>query len=373
MKRYLFLLATILPAALIYSCHRDHGPAPEGGGEGYLDLPETTYNYYPNSGQGMDSINSMATLGRVLFYERQLSINNSVSCGTCHKQAFAFADNVAGSAGFENRKTARNTPALQNLGTSGFFLTNGPGGPKFTGGGSLFWDGRENNMEKLITRPISNHVEMGMADLDAMVEKLKSRAYYKELFLRAFGSDDITKERISLSVGLFVNAIRAENTRFDQEQQRHGGVLSALELEGEFLFNQKYDCSNCHNENPGGYFSGVFANIGLDAPYTDKGMGVISGNSADNGRFKVPNLRNVTLTAPYMHDGRFKTLNEVLEHYSHGIKPDANLDEQLKTNGSPMRMNISQHEKDAIIAFLGTLTDADMLTNSNYSDPFKVR
>jgi cytochrome c peroxidase len=366
MKKYFVLLAAALPVAIFFSCHRANVPTPEGGGEAYIDLPDSTYDYYGGSGFMAD--NKQATLGRVLFYERQLSINNSVSCGSCHKQAFAFSDNVAQSAGFENRLTSRNTPALQNLGLSGF------GGPKFAGGGTLFWDGRERDMMNLITRPISNHVEMGMTDLDAMVDKLKALPYYKTLFQKAFGSEEITKEKISLSVALFVNAIKAINTRFDQHQQHTGGQLSALEQEGMFLFNQKYDCAGCHNENINGYFSGAFMNIGLDAPYTDKGVGVISGSSLDDGKFKVPNLRNITLTAPYMHDGRFKTLEAVLEHYSHGIKPDANLDARLQTpTGEPMRMNISSHEKQAIIAFLGALTDVDMITNPYFSDPFKIK
>ncbi len=373
MKKYFVLLAAALPVAIFFSCNRTAVPTPEGGGEAYIDLPDSTYNYYGASGSSMEPINRQATLGRVLFYERQLSLNNSVSCGSCHKQAFAFSDNVAQSAGFENKLTSRNTPALQNLGFSGFSMN--PGGPSFSGGGTLFWDGRERDMAKLITRPISNHVEMGMTDLDAMVDKLNALPYYKELFEDAFGSDEITKEKISTSVALFVNAIKAVNTRFDQDQQHKGGQLSALEQEGMFLFNQKYDCTGCHNENINGYFSGAFMNIGLDAPYTDKGVGVISGSTMDDGKFKVPNLRNVTLTAPYMHDGRFKSLDAVLEHYSHGIKADANLDERLKnpSTGGPMRMNISSHEKQAIIAFLGALTDVDMITNPYFSDPFKIK
>ena len=371
-------MAAALPVAIFFSCHRADVPTPEGGGDAYLDLPDSAYTYYgvPGSSSGLDTINRQTTLGRVLFYERQLSLNNSVSCGSCHKQAFAFSDNVARSAGFENKLTSRNTPALQNLGFSGFFLTGGgPGGIKFTGGGSLFWDGREREMQKLITRPISNHVEMGMTDLDAMVAKLKALPYYKELFQRAYGTDEITTEKISTSVALFVNAIKATNTRFDQDQQHSGSQLSALELEGMSLFNQKYNCAGCHNENIHGYFSGAFMNIGLEAPYVDKGVGVISGSSEDNGKFKVPNLRNVTLTAPYMHDGRFKTLDAVLEHYSHGIKPDANLDILLRnpSTGAPLRMNISTHEKEAIIAFLGALTDVDMITNPYFSDPFKIK
>jgi cytochrome c peroxidase len=368
MKKY-FLLLAALPAVILFSCHRSGDMLPEKGGTVYLDLPETPYNYGKFFG-GSNAIDNQATLGRVLFYDRHLSINNSVSCGTCHKQALAFSDNVPFSSGFENRKTGRNTPPIQNLGFSGF----GQGGG-FRGGGSLFWDGRENNIEKLIARPISNHVEMGIDDLTSLEAKLKALPYYKDLFYKAYGTEEITITRISNAVATFVSAISSTSTRFDQEQQGSGSHMNALELEGQSLFMNKYDCSGCHNEQIGGYFSGRFMNIGLETPYVDKGLGTISGNVSDNGKFKVPNLRNATLTAPYMHDGRFKTLDEVLEHYSHGIKADANLDTLLKVagTGAPLRMNISAHEKVAIIAFLGTLADVNMITDPAYSDPFKIK
>ena len=374
MKKAFLLLAVAIPAAVIFSCNRQHVPEPKGGGTVYLDLPDSVYGFIDRTGQMPDSFNNQATLGRVLFYDRHLSLNNSVSCGTCHKQAFAFSDNVALSAGFENRLTSRNTPPLQNL--SGFSFgggVQGPFGPGFSGGGRLFWDGRENDLRKLIMKPVANHVEMGMDDPAAVITKLNELPYYKSLFLNAFGSETITIDRISTAVALFVGSINAVNTRFDQANT--GGKLSALELEGMQLFHQKYDCEGCHNENIHGYFSGAFNNIGLDAPYKDNGVGAVSGNSADNGRFKVPNLRNVALTAPYMHDGRFKTLNDVLDHYSHGIKGDTNLDTLMKDpkTGGPLRMNINAHEKTAIIAFLGTLTDVDMITNPNFSDPFKIK
>jgi cytochrome c peroxidase len=373
MKKISLLIAAALPVIVFFSCHRAKGPEPESNATVYLDLPDSAYRYYEGNGIDVDTINRQATLGRVLFYDRHLSINNSVACGTCHKQAFAFSDNLAFSAAFEHKLTVRNTPPQQNMGFSGF-----RGGPVFGQGfnnGSLFWDGRETDMEKLITRPLSNHLEMGIDDLDDMVAKLNALPYYKELFSRAYGSPEITVQKISKSVALFVTAINSINTRFDQDQKKPGRVFSALELEGKMLFDQKYNCAGCHNENINGYFSGTFKNIGLDAPYTDRGTGAITGRPEDNGKFKVPNLRNVTLTAPYMHDGRFKTLDQVLEHYSHGIKPDVNLDPALKveTTGQPLRMNITAHEKEAIKAFLGTLTDVDMITNPNYSDPFKIK
>lgn len=363
MKKTAFLLSFALPLTIFYSCHKTKDTFARDSGTVYLDIPAETYNYFVQD----ESANNIATLGRVLFYDRHLSINNSISCGSCHKQAYAFSDNTALSRGFENRFAGRNTPALQNLGISGKFFSGG------RGNSALFWDGRERDLSKLVSRPISNHIEMGIDNLGSLEQKLAALPYYGELFEKAFGSEQITIEKISVSVAAFMESIRAENTRFDQYQQGYT-PLNALELEGETLFNNKYNCRTCHNERIGGYVSGLFKSIGLEVQPVDKGVGAITKDPSDNGKFKVPNLRNVALTAPYMHDGRFKTLDDVLEHYSHGIQADANLDEQLKdSNGQPKHMNINTHEKQAIIAFLHTLTDIDMITNPAYSDPFKIK
>jgi len=366
------LIATIALAGIaLFSCHRDEHHLPGSDGIVYLDIPDSAYSFYKVSQLSDKIFNEQATLGRVLFYDRSLSINNSVSCGSCHKQALAFADRVQFSAGFENRLTGRNTPAIQNLANRSI-LNN----PAMTRGasGRLFWDGRETNLRNLVIRPISNHVEMGVADYSAMIDKLGELPYYKELFNDAYGTEEITVERISDALSVFMQAIRADTTRFDAFI-RQKGDLTALELEGYFLFQSRYDCNHCHNVINDSYFQNSFMNIGLDNPYTDKGLGAITGIKAEEGVFRIPNLRNVAITAPYMHDGRFKTLDAVLEHYSHGIKNDVNLDPLLKdpvTNG-PLRMNITAHDRQALIAFLGTLTDMNMITNPNFSDPFKIK
>ncbi len=369
---FLFLVA-LIPIGAFFSCHSLDKSVTASGGAAYLDLPSTTYPYFSrSSGRQEDSLDNIATLGRVLFYDRHLSVNNAISCASCHKQAYAFSDNTDKSFGFENRKTTRNTPAIQNLGFSGFDMVGVFNGNTTVAGG-LFWDGRENNLRNLISRPLSNHIEMGVGDVSELGPKLTQLSYYAELFKKAYGSSDITVDRLSNAIATYMMAIKAVNTRFDQ-QQKGLASFTALEAEGEALFSRKYNCASCHNEQLNGYFSGQFANIGLDNGYSDKGLGTITGKASNNGAFKVPNLRNVALTAPYMHDGRFKTLDEVIEHYNKGIQPDAALDERLKDDsGAPMRMNISAQEKTAIIAFLNTLTDVDMITNPAFSDPFKTR
>jgi cytochrome c peroxidase len=200
--------------------------------------------------------------------------------------------------------------------------------------------------------------------------------YYAELFNDAYGSTDVDIDKISTALASFTGSIVSQNTRFDKFRM---GVatLSGLELQGKNLFFTKYNCNSCHqSEFLNGYeIGGGFVNIGLNADYIDNGLGTISGSTADNGKFKIPNLRNIALTAPYMHDGRFETLDEVLDHYSHGIANHPNLDGRLKSpnNNAPMLMNIPEQEKGAIIAFLNTLTDYAMITDPKFSSPFKFQ
>lgn len=307
-------------------------------------------------------------LGRVLFYDNTLSINNSISCGSCHKQAFAFSDNVAVSKGFENISTSRNTPPIQNLGMSA--ITLGPSGSR---GQALFWDGRERLLKNMVVQPVFNHVEMGIRDTEKIVAKVASKPYYEDLFIQAFGDGEITFERVAEALTGFVSSITTISALSNSSPS-----LSPQARKGLILFNQKYDCGSCHDmASPSGYFepSGEeLINIGLDDSYVDNGKGDLTGNPADNGKFKIPNLRNVAITAPYMHDGRFETLDEVLEHYSKNVKSHPNLDDRLKgSGGKPLVLNITDQEKKEIIAFLESLTDQQMISHTKYSDPFKKR
>jgi cytochrome c peroxidase len=227
----------------------------------------------------------------------------------------------------------------------------------------------------MVLMPILNHVEMGMSDMNGIVEKVKSQPYYKDLFIKAYGTDEVNIQNIANAISAFLGAIVSSETRFDHARFDIS-QLTSLEQEGKNLFFDKYDCNSCHQtEQPNGYqLGGGFVNIGLETNYTDKGFENVTHNTADNGKFKIPNLRNVALTAPYMHDGRFANLNQVLDHYSQGIANHPALDPRLRdANGQPMRMNISDHEKSALIAFLNTLTDYKMITDPTLSNPFTVR
>ena len=311
-----------------------------------------------------EAFNAQIHLGRVLFYDKNLSINNSISCASCHKQELAFADNKAQSIGFENRLTGRNSMAIQNIAPPMGSLENAP----------LFWDGRETDLFSLISKPIANHIEMGMDDANRLVDKLNRLPYYQPILDKAYGpGEKLTMANLSQAVAMFLTNIRASNSKFDQSKFG-GSNLNALESQGEMLFNTTYQCSNCHNPSVGFYISSGFHNIGLETNNQDKGRMNVTSNSSDEGKFKAPDLHNVALTAPYMHDGRFKTLNEVLDHYSHGIQENKNLSSVLRNNdGSALRMNISEQDRKALIAFLESMTDYTMITNPQLSNPFKLR
>ncbi len=369
------LAAIVSMATLMVSCSTDDTQLKTS----YLELPATLDQY------GLSVSDQIPTLGRVLFYDKQLSVNNSVSCASCHKQSLGFADNARFSKGFENRVTSRNSMPIQNLNafnSGGIFFPSDSGfiniprdGGIIGSSPSLFWDGREHNLRSMVLRPIANHVEMGISDLNKLADKLETVPYYKDLFFKAYGTEEITVERISDALSYFLESINSNQTKFDKS--RNGEAqLSSLERQGEILFSDTYDCNACHQvQDPVGYvFAGTFANIGLDPVYADGGLEQVTNNSFDAGKFKIPSLRNVALTAPYMHDGRFASLDSVIEHYSVGLEDNANLDFRLRSNtGAPLRLNISQNDKRAIIAFLNTLTDYTMITDSKFSNPFKAK
>ncbi len=326
--------------------------------------------------------NHTVTLGRVLFYDKALSINNSVSCGTCHVQSMAFADGKALSDGFSSKSTPRSSMAIINP----------------VDNNHMFWDSRSKSPLDLSLRPVFNHIEMGIVDDNMLIDKVNTQSYYMPLFEKAFSESGITKEKISIALTSFMNALFSKNSKFDQNFNSEFVGFTAIEKFGKSLFeSDRLMCSQCHNtksatfaapDGPGDpYGSGrnhrrldngfappnmqVFddpnspkgtANIGLDATYKDNGF--------KNGQFKITSLRNIALTGPYMHDGRFKTLDDVLNHYSHGIKNHPNLDPKFKVNGQAKKLNITAQEKQAIIAFLNTLTDFTLINDKRFSNPF---
>lgn len=338
--------------------------------------PTALPGFAPQNGLVVD--NAVATLGRVLFYDRNLSLNNTVACATCHHQEAAFADGAAVSRGFEGRLTHRSSMAFVNPITQK----------------QLFWDSRSTSLVDLSLRPVQNHIEMGMENTSVLVSKLKKVDFYPELFNKAFGNSEITEAKIANAIAQFVGSITTSDSKFDKVKTPGSSIaFTSMEEMGHNVFQE--NCSSCHNIssriNPtndgpsdayggGGdnFNNGGFnnnnggtvnkstngtTNIGLDLVYADNGSG--------NGNFKIPSLRNIALTAPYMHDGRFKNLDEVINHYVNGIKPHKNLDEKLRTVNGKKPIDLDEVEKQALKAFLNTLTDEKMIKDPKFSDPFK--
>jgi len=390
------LILSILSAALlIVACHKpsldgllDHNESPS--------LPSTAYDYQWRVQQTnhfnmpVDPINNeIATLGRVLFYERKLSANNAVSCGSCHIQSLAFTDGMKSSEGLALKNTPRNTPTICNAVNQSHY----------------FWDGREDSLVNMVMKPISNHIEMGISDPEVVVKKIQSLDYYKPLFLKAFGDETVNKERIAQALKQFISSIVSFESKQDQEKVKSPEQIYTLdERVGRELFLVSLPCASCHGADHAafGWGGSRFENIGLEEHYSDKGLG--NTNTSLEGMFKVPSLRNIALTAPYMHDGRFRSLDEVITFYSQNIQPHANLSSNLRaanwgsinffpfgatsdpniaqlakvtTNSSsgkfsePLRFTLSNYQKQCLIAYLKTFTDTRMISDPMYADPFK--
>lgn len=320
--------------------------------------------------------NTSVTLGRILFYDKLLSINNTVACGSCHQQEFAFSDQMALSTGFANKKTLRNSMSIQNV------VLNG----------HMFWDSRAESPYDLSLKPVFNHIEMGIENDEMLVKKVSSAPYYAPLFEKAFPGKPISKDLIAQALSHFLNAMFSQHSRFDTEMQNGFKGFTAMEKMGrDLFFSSSTMCSECHagsnfassdininmldigkpgymTEPRAGYYGDPrirgTANIGLDKQTTDPGVNL--------GAFRIPSLRNVALTGPYMHDGRFATLADVLNHYSSGLQAHPGIDRKfVDGNGKVKYLNLSSIEKDALIAFLHTLTDQNLISNPKFSDPFK--
>lgn len=375
-------ISLLIVAVAIISCRKD--PRIEAYNEDLDDaiievasepiLPAEPYNYeariFPSyflADPLLDLLNSLndgnqvtnegATLGRVLFYDKNLSINNSISCASCHHQARGFTDPQQFSAGFEGGLSDRNSMAILNVNFERRF----------------FWDTRASSIEQQVLMPIEHPIEMGM-NLDDLVERIQHIPYYVPLIIDAFGDSLVTVNRLARALGQFLKSIRSYESKYDQGIANDFADFSAIELAGKDLFmSGVHSCVNCHHTVN---FGGVSSNInGLDAVSSDPGIGGITGNEEDYGKFKTVTLRNIELTAPYMHDGRFATLDDVLNFYSTEIQPHPFLDDRLASDfnvgGPPKDLNLTTEQKAQYIAFLKTLTDWNLITNPIYSNPFE--
>lgn len=390
-----FYLVLFIP--LFFSCNDDESTVPIDPVAEVLDLPETPFDYeslplsnfmngtvmgFDNTPNNNPITNDGATLGRVLFYDKNLSENNTISCASCHQQEHAFSDPDIKSTGFLGGMTRRNSMPLINI--------------RFYQDVNMFWDHRASTLEDQVLRPIQDPVEMGMP-IPALIDKLSQLDYYNVLFTEAYGDETITPLRISEALSQFVRSIVSFNSKYDEGLALAGSVLEDFpnfteqENLGRFIFTGQYDpglmgnCASCHLPNSTPIFLDeananhiIFSgnepkNIGLDEDFNveDNGVGEVENIESLYGFFKSPTIRNIELTGPYMHDGRFATLEEVIDHYSDGVKYHPNLSATMvQPWDAPVHLDFTQEQKDALIAFMKTLTDNTVISDEKYSDPF---
>jgi cytochrome c peroxidase len=377
--------------------------APDAGARRVPVLPATPYEYDPplpphaqaSLVPGVDNTpadnpitDAGATLGRVLFHDRLLSRNETVACASCHQAGAGFADPVVASRGFGDGFTARNSMSTIEV--------------RFYARGRMFWDERSATLEDQVLRPIQDAVEMGLA-LDELVARVSAAPYYAALFEAAFGDEVVTADRISRALAQYVRSIRSFGSRWDEGVTQVAGISAAFpgytaeENRGKAIFFGQHDpatrglCGTCHmrqnplaarppNTPPVPFTNVAFfqpigpADNGLTPREGDLGVGGITGVAATRNLFKPPSLRNVASTGPYMHDGRFATLEEVVEFYDHGITATPNLHPALRNpDGTPFLLNLSAADKRALVAFLHTLTDDALATDPRFTDPFPAQ
>ena len=301
-------------------------------------------------------------LGRMLFYEKMLSADGSMSCASCHVQENAFSDTNRFSIGVAGFPGGRQAMGVFNMAWNS---------------NEFFWDGRAHLLRDQALLPIQDSLEMAES-LENAILKLSSSSMYRSKFFQAFGSTEITSLKMSLALEQFMNSIVSVNSKFDRVES---GVetFTSSEAKGRKLFFAEYnpffpdssgaDCAHCHT--PKNFENDKYMNNGLDAgpDIQDIGREKVTNNPMDRGKMKVTSLRNIEVTPPYMHDGRFNTLEEVVEHYNSGIKPSPSLDPALD-NTRATGLMLSAQDKADLVAFLKTLTDDDLLTNPEYSNPF---
>ncbi|MFN4256754.1 MAG: cytochrome-c peroxidase [Saprospiraceae bacterium] len=394
----------------------------------HLNLPENeplSYqrklpNYLRSLGMEAKPVNNWkATLGRVLFYDKNLSSDRTVSCASCHRQSLAFSDNKEVSRGIGGQLGTRNSQPLANVATfSGHYRPmNGLAAPM------LLWDNRALGVEEQAKIAFENPHEMNLT-MPQVVERIREQPYYQYIWGTIYGDFEPKEAQVLECLAEFVGAMGSHNSKLDVGLEMAQGQLDALDLpdssfvvtnevftpigtaivevyyggtqtmtiysssfvndtiaiprpgiptltpsenEGRKLFVA--NCTKCHAAlRP---VQEVFAACnGLDVNYKDPGLGGLTGNPADVGVFKSPSLRNIALTAPYMHDGRFKTLEEVVNFYSTGVQDHPNLHPALRRDGN-LKLNLTPQQKADLVAFLKTMTDQSVTSDTRFSNPFK--
>jgi len=274
-----------------------------------------------------------AELGRYLYFEKRLSADDSVSCASCHDPQFAFTDGAAVSTGIRKQKGNRSAPTILNR---AYTLAQ-------------FWDGRAATLEEQAKGPMANPLEMGNTH-EALVGRLRNVAGYRPLFAKAFGSEEITIDRVAMAIACFERTLLSGNAPYDRYKLGNKRALTPAQIRGMSVFFDKAKCDKCHE---GANFTlNAYANIGVGSDKADPDVGrfAVTKNPRDWGVFKTPTLREIARTGPYIHDGSLRTLDEVVEFYNKGGIKNKNLDENIKP------LNLTVQEKRYLVEFLKSLS-----------------
>lgn len=344
-------------------CTKDNPPPKEE-----ITIDETPfvleYNTLPEPNLPADNILTVqgVELGRMLFYETMLSKDGSQSCASCHQQVDGFSDTTKFSIGVEGLPGKRQAMPIFNMA----WHSN-----------EFFWDGRATLLRDQALKPIQDPLEMNET-LENVIAKLSDSQLYKDQFARTFGSEEITEQKMALAMEQFMLSIISTDSKYDKYLA--GEVeLTESEERGRMLFETEYnpffpefsgaDCAHCHGGT--NFENDQYMNNGLDTDemMTDIGREEVTLNPADKGKFKVPSLRNIAITPPYMHDGRFQTLEEVIDHYNEGIQASITADPTV-LNTIDTGLFLEEQDKQDLINFLKTLTDQRFVSNPAYSSPF---
>ncbi len=362
MKTHLYLI--LLLSLIIAACQPDE-PEPPKDLAVYDATPfELEYgNLPPPTIPGDNPLTIQGVkLGKMLFYETQLSKDGSQSCASCHNQKVGFSDSLRFSIGVEGLEGGRQAMPIFNM----LWHSN-----------EFFWDGRAHLLRDQALKPIQDPLEMNET-LENVIAKLGASRLYKDQFIRAFNDSLPNAERISLALEQFMHSIVSYESKYDKflagevsltESEERGRELYFAEYNPFFPMISGADCQHCHGGD--NFENNSYMNNGLDTDmnFKDFGREKVTMNPADRAKFKVPSLRNVAVTAPYMHDGRFKTLEEVIDHYNEGLQPSSTIEPALE-NTREKGLLLSAQDKADLIAFLKTLTDEVYLNNEAYGSPF---
>jgi cytochrome c peroxidase len=367
----LFFISFLVIA--LCGCRKDQtsfGPPGEGPPTPYqLDLPSN----FPSMDIPADNPLTVegVALGRYLFYDKRLSGNDHMSCNTCHTHSTSFTDGGATSAGIDGIHGTRSAMALVNLGFMHFF----------------FWDGRSTSLEHQVLEPVRNPIEMHTTWPEVMT-KLQSDPAYPPLFQAAFGTTTVDSLLVAKAIAQFLRTLVSGNSDYDK-WKRGEGQLSPDALAGYVLFTTEAgtpgeqiplygsnttvtgqggaDCFHCHTE--GLFTDGLFHNNALDAVPSDSGRADVTHLPGDLGKFRTPTLRNIVLTHPYMHDGRFHSLDQVLDHYNEGQVASPTTDPFMKFTDEGHTMELTAEQRDQLKAFLNSLADYDFVNDPAFLDP----